>query len=66
MAEGVDTVIQIMLVIFLGSILLPIGFDNWFASNITEGWGDGVSQIWPVIPVMALIGVLYLLYNKYV
>ena len=64
--KGVDTAINIFLVVFLGSILLPIGFDNWFASNITDGWGSGVSQIWPVIPVMALIGVLYMLYKKYV
>jgi len=63
--EGVDLVIQIMLAIFLGAILFPIAFDNWFATNQTQGWGSGAASLWPVIPVMALIGVLYLFYNKY-
>lgn len=64
MAEGVDMVIQILLVVFLGSILLPIGFDAWFNTS-TSSWDSGAGQLWPVIPVMALIGVLYLFYNKY-
>lgn len=64
MAEGVDMVIQIMLAIFLGSILLPIAFDDWFNTS-TSSWGSGAASLWPVIPVMALIGVLYLFYNKY-
>lgn len=58
-------VIQIMLAIFLGSILLPIAFNEWFNAS-TGDWGGGAASLWPVIPVMALVGVLYLFYNKYV
>lgn len=62
--DGVDMVIQIMLAIFLGSILLPIAFTEWFNAT-TSGWGSGASALWPVIPIMALIGLLYMFYNKY-
>jgi len=62
--EGVDMVIQIMLAIFLGSILLPIAFGKWFNAS-TTAWGAGAASLWPVVPVMALIGVLYLFYRKY-
>lgn len=76
--EGVDMVIQIMLAIFLGAILFPIALNNWFGDNVTTydhdgnastpevSWFGGAENLWPVIPVMALIGVVYLFYNKYV
>lgn len=62
--DGVNLVISIMLAIFLGSILLPIAFDNWFNAS-TGDWDSGAAALWPVIPIMALIGMLYLFYNKY-
>lgn len=63
-SDGVDMVISIMLAIFLGSILLPIAFSEWFNAS-TSSWGTGAAALWPVIPIMALIGMLYLFYNKY-
>ena len=65
MAEkGVDAVIKIMLAVFLGSILFPIAFTEWFSAN-QAGWSGGAKSLWPIIPVMALMGVLYLFYRKY-
>lgn len=63
--SGMDMVLNIFLVILLGSIVLPIAFDEWFNAS-TGNWNSYVATLWPIIPVIALVAVLYILYNKYV
>lgn len=64
--KQMDAVLNIFLTILLGAIMLPIAFDEWFATNQTQGWNSYVATLWPIIPVIALVAVLYILYNKYV
>lgn len=64
MADLMDSVITVMLAVFLGSVLLPVAFDSWFNAT-TSSWGSGTAALWVVVPIMALIGIVLGIYNKY-
>ena len=61
--KGMDMAIGIFLVILVGSAILPQAMNDWFNAS-TSGWGDGAASLWPIIPLLALVALLYLFYNK--
>lgn len=61
--DGIDMAIGIFLVILVGAAVLPSAFSDWFNAS-TSSWGSGLASIWPIIPLMAGISLVYLFYQR--
>ena len=61
--RGLELAIAIMLVAYVGSQLLPIAFNAWFNVS-TSSWEGGAGEIWTIIPLFALIAILYYFYRR--
>lgn len=58
-------VIDLFVLLFVGSILLPIGISQFVSVN-TSTWGTTLVTIWDNIPIIGLVGVLVGLIYKYI
>lgn len=54
---GLD-VMDIVIGILLVAILVPIAFTRFFAAD-TSSWDASVADIWPLIPLFVIVGLLY-------
>jgi len=61
--QGIELAIGIMLVAYVGAQLLPLAFGAWFNVS-TSSWEGGAGEIWAIIPLFALISILYYFYKK--
>ena len=55
---------NIFIALFLGAILLPISLEEWMAVE-TSSWSMPIlATVWQYIPVIGLVGVIFVLINK--
>lgn len=64
-SDGVDMIFAIMFAIVLGAAMLPTAFNTWFNTS-TSSWGAGSAALWTIVPLVAIGGIAYTFYRKYV
>ena len=67
MAPGkdvVDSAIGVMLLLIVGAGVLPSAINDWFNAS-TSSWGTGTAAIWPIVPLLGMVGLALLVYRKY-
>lgn len=61
--DGIDYAIGLFLVLLVGAAILPSALSDWFNAS-TSNWGSGVASLWPIVPLMAVIGLVYFFYKR--
>lgn len=64
MVELTDKIKSIFIALFLGAILLPISLEEWMAVD-TSAWEMPILEtVWTYIPVIGLLGIIFILINR--
>lgn len=61
--RGIDLAIGVMLLLVVGSSILPTAMSDWFNTS-TTGWGSGTAALWPLVPLLGVMALVYLLYRE--
>lgn len=61
--RGIDLAIGVMLLLVVGSSILPAAMNDWFNTS-TSGWGSGTAALWPLVPLLGVMALVYLLYRE--
>lgn len=62
--DTVDAALGLMLLLIVGAAVLPQALSDWFNAS-TADWGTGAAAIWPIVPLLGLVGIALLVYRKY-